>query len=557
MKKLPFHLSRQRLSAAALCLAAGFFLPFSALPAARSAQLASLLIPFGLFFALSPRRPGWVRAAAAFFLAACLLSCADSALRGFLMASYESDYFSGFVIQALANTSPQEAREYLATAQPQILFWAGAGLVVFLIQAALILSSLRRSLPLGCSLPQRPGDFRPGLPSGAALCLAAAAVAGLTLFNHSWRSHMVPLSWIKAAACAESYRDFWRQSDDRNAEIVRVSQSLITHVGDTPKTIVLVIGESLTRDNMSLFGYSRDTTPELRGMVQKGEITAVADSWSTAAQTIAAFESMFHFPAGQAQLQGRGNLFAFIRAAGFRIIWISNQDDLAIKELYQDYADKAVLLNRVSGRSTRSMDEKLLQPLSAAMQDPAPRKLIVVHMLGAHPHFALRYPDRLKDAWSGSDSVSRSMEKLGRGPIVRGQLNDYDRAMLYQDEVLARIFRIVRDGAGNRSTLCLFLSDHGVETGRYDNRVGHSPSSPSSYRIPVLLWARGPLEQAVRKAAERPFRADWTDSLLLDAAEIRWKGERPHESLLNPDYRWSEPESRRRFSSALSRDSVR
>lgn len=554
MKKLPFLLSRQRLSAAALCLATGFLLPFSALPAARSAQLASFLIPFGLLFALSPRRPGRIRAAAALFLASCLLSSADAALRGFLMTSYESDYFSGFVIQALANTTPAEAREYLATALPQILFWAGAGLVVFLLQAALILLALKRSLPLPSPLLKKPDEFRPGLPAGAALCLAAAAVAGLTLFNHSWRSHMVPASWIKAAACAKSYRDFWRQSDERNAEIVRVSQGLITQVGDSPKTIVLVIGESLTRDNMSLFGYPRDTTPELRGMVRSGEITAVADSWSTAAQTIAAFDSMFHFPARQAQLQGRGNLFAFIRAAGFRVIWISNQDDLAIKELYQDYADKAVLLNRVSGRSTRSMDEKLLQPLSAAMQDPAPRKLIVVHMLGAHPHFALRYPERLKDAWSGPDSVSRAMEKLGRGPIVRGLRNEYDRAMLYQDEVLSRIFRVIRDGAGHRSTLCLFLSDHGVETGRYDNRVGHSPASPSSYRIPVLLWARGPLEPAVRKAAARPFRADWTDSLLLDAAEIRWKGERPHESLLSPDYRWEEPESRRRFSAALSRD---
>ncbi|MFM2505084.1 sulfatase-like hydrolase/transferase, partial [Escherichia coli] len=35
------------------------------------------------------------------------------------------------------------------------------------------------------------------------------------------------------------------------------------HSGDAPRTLVLVIGESTQRGRMSLYGYPRETTPEL------------------------------------------------------------------------------------------------------------------------------------------------------------------------------------------------------------------------------------------------------------------------------------------------------
>ena len=48
-------------------------------------------------------------------------------------------------------------------------------------------------------------------------------------------------------------------------------------------------------------------------------------------------------------------------------------------------------------------------------------------------------------------------------------------------------------------------------------------------------------------AAGRSFRADWVDSMLLEAAGISWKGEALHGSLLSPKYRSKVPESKARF----------
>ncbi|MBN0466987.1 sulfatase-like hydrolase/transferase, partial [Pseudomonas aeruginosa] len=40
-------------------------------------------------------------------------------------------------------------------------------------------------------------------------------------------------------------------------------KNLVDANGDTPRTLVLVIGESTSRKHMSLYGYPRETTPQL------------------------------------------------------------------------------------------------------------------------------------------------------------------------------------------------------------------------------------------------------------------------------------------------------
>jgi heptose-I-phosphate ethanolaminephosphotransferase len=55
-------------------------------------------------------------------------------------------------------------------------------------------------------------------------------------------------------------------------------------------------------------------------------------------------------------------------------------------------ADVVSMENNKPGRSSNSLDEILLPSYENALKDSHPRKLIVLHMLGAHPHYRLRYP---------------------------------------------------------------------------------------------------------------------------------------------------------------------
>jgi heptose-I-phosphate ethanolaminephosphotransferase len=279
-------------------------------------------------------------------------------------------------------------------------------------------------------------------------------------------------------------------------------------------------------------------------MAQDGEITAIPDSWSVNHATVASFDSMFKFSGGGE----RGvNLLALFDAAGYQITWISNQDDTAIRAQYMALTDRVVTLNRLGGRSTISLDEKVLEPLKAALQEPYERKLIVVHLIGCHPHYSLRYPDGLEGSWESSseDPVQDKLKELGRGRFVRNSRDHYDRAILYQDGVIAQTLKLTQRYAASPNAFWCYLSDHGQEVGNYADWDGHSNTTPSGYRIPLLMWSR---EKArIGMAAGRSFRADWVDSMLLEAAGISWKGEALQESLLSSKYRWKVPESKAKF----------
>ena len=61
---------------------------------------------------------------------------------------------------------------------------------------------------------------------------------------------------------------------------------------------------------------------------------------------------------------------------------MSNHDDVAIEQQHARLADSLEMINREPGRSTAMLDGELLDCLKEALIDPAPRKLIIVHLAG-------------------------------------------------------------------------------------------------------------------------------------------------------------------------------
>lgn len=58
----------------------------------------------------------------------------------------------------------------------------------------------------------------------------------------------------------------------RLEEELKTAASSITNKSNEDKTIVLVIGESTCRENLSLYGYHRLTTPFLDQHVKSGKL---------------------------------------------------------------------------------------------------------------------------------------------------------------------------------------------------------------------------------------------------------------------------------------------
>lgn len=102
------------------------------------------------------------------------------------------------------------------------------------------------------------------------------------------------------------------------------------------------------------------------------------------------------------------------------------------------------MVNRTPGRASASLDGELLDCIQEALADPAERKFIIVHLLGAHPHYRLRFPKGENPFDDEVDSVETQMVTQQRSALVRRHRQEYDAALLYHDFVVAESLRVTQ-----------------------------------------------------------------------------------------------------------------
>lgn len=306
-------------------------------------------------------------------------------------------------------------------------------------------------------------------------------------------------------------------------------------------THILIIGESTTRRHMSLYDYARDTTPRLRKLAS--ELEVATDACSSRGATVPALQEMLTFATREnpAPLFEKPSLLQIIKAAGFRSWWLSNH------AFYGDFdnwsmvlsrpADTRHFVNRV-GEGT-SFDEQLLPYLKDALSDPSPRKFIVLHLLGAHSDYTLRYPAGF-DKFSGAPLPPTPRALTSRDAQL---FNAYDNAVLYNDHIVGEI--IAAAHAADKHATVTFLSDHGEALGEISDFFTHidGRAPRQVYEIPLTFW----MSQAFRASATpridrlrgnlgKPFQTDAMIHTLLDLYDIRHDAHAPHRSLFAADY---------------------
>jgi heptose-I-phosphate ethanolaminephosphotransferase len=459
----------------------------------------------------------------------------DATLRAYLFDTYQAAPDSSLVLGAMANTGARESAEYLSmhwrsvtTALVPVAL--AGGLLAYFVWPAPARDTAERTrwrrAPWGIAL--------------LSLALLASSIAYAS--KPSRRLHPVQY-WADWAGSVQGQRATWADGETtRRAALERASAAEPVLLSQEPATVVLVVSESINRDNLGLYGYARATTPRLSAQhaALAGRLIVLRNAWSVDPTTLPALANLFQFgdPSGKNPM----HLLALARAAGYRVWWIGNQDDMAVEQNHAGLADELRLINRTPGRSSRSPDSDVLQPLRAALADPHPRKLVVVHLMGAHPHYHLRYPEGRNPFEGQADAVERELESQGRPGWLRQLRNEYDAALLNHDTLVSELLDLTRaaePAGGYRAWM--FLSDHGQEVAHERERAGHSPGTAAGYRIPALVWQNEPNRALPADLERRPFRADWASWTLTDLLRIQWQADEPSRNVLNDGYRWLAP----------------
>lgn len=452
----------------------------------------------------------------------------DSVVRGFILSRYGAVPDSTMVTTSIANTSAAEATEFMVAFWPALALWAG----VFVGSAAVVVLLLAAwwRKP-GCRV--QAGRWE---RAGFAVLLLMLAIA---LAIRPWRNHHPLAFWPAWATHIVQLQAQWH-SAELQRETVRqraISEAPVLS-RDSPDTLVLVITDSVNRNHLSVYGYPRETSPKLafRRESEPDKIKIFRHAWSVDASTVLALNNFFHF--GEPQRADRHHLLAIAAAAGYKTWWISNHDDLAVYKEHSVLADHTAMVNNFPGRSTTSLDQQVLAPIDSALRDQARRKFIVVHLLGAHPHYANRFPSGRTLFHDRDDVVYQSLKREGRAFWAIDSRNNYDAALHFHDEVLDRIFELTARSGKNASLM--FLSDHGQEVSSMSDHAGHSASSADGYRIPLIVW--GGFARPLRGDIESvPVRSDWLGYSVIRMLGLRWKGYQGDKDVLHPEYQWLPP----------------
>lgn len=246
----------------------------------------------------------------------------------------------------------------------------------------------------------------------------------------------------------------------------------ITYEGNSQiDRFILVIGESATYHNFSLYGYPIKTTPFLDSLSIHNELLHKYDKViSPASYTIEALKISLSFasPINLAPFYDNKNIINIANDAGYKTIWLSSHSKHNNLDSY--ISTIAVNSNETFFQDLGSDDLGLLSPLKSVLKRKE-KQFIVLHLIGSHTPYQKRY-----------DKIDEEALKDVR------EYTDYDRSIHHTDRVLSGIYNEIKNKEEN--IVILYYSDHGEIINK-----GHAILNKYKvqYQVPLVIMQNKPI----------------------------------------------------------------
>jgi len=258
---------------------------------------------------------------------------------------------------------------------------------------------------------------------------------------------------------------------------------------------VVVLGESLNKKHMGLYGYFRDTTPNLNAeeKSKNGTFIKLNNAYSHHTHT----NDVLKLTLTEANNFNGKEFFSspsivdIAKAAGMKTYWITNQQLLgewdSLVSVIAHSSDHLESLNQNVGRSyfVKNKDEALIPILKKSMDEKTSKsKFILVHLAGNH--------------WNYCDKFTKDTHKFGE-PLTRAKygafyaketeshriINCYDNSVVYNDLIVTKMLAELKQA--NTVSTFTYFSDHAddVLNGKAHESTNFTFDMTD---IPYLVW---------------------------------------------------------------------
>ena len=257
---------------------------------------------------------------------------------------------------------------------------------------------------------------------------------------------------------------------------------------------VVVIGESLNKNHMQIYGYPRATTPQLQSLLDSHKIIKFNNTFANHTHTTSTL-SMALTEANQNNQRDYFDSVSIMdvaNAAGFQTYWLSNQNMHGhwdnIVSLIATQAQEVHSINKNAGETVRTsqFDGALLPFFDEILAKEGRKKVIFVHLMGNHNTYCQRYPKKFATFYGKLPHADfgTKLNKDKKGKFLEN-INCYDDSIVYNDFIVTQLISRLDQSNGIRSLL--YFSDHADDVFKH---VGHNSGlfTFDMTQIPMLFY---------------------------------------------------------------------
>ncbi|GAA7363252.1 hypothetical protein MLS9_13790 [Helicobacter pylori] len=317
----------------------------------------------------------------------------------------------------------------------------------------------------------------------------------------------------------------------------------LSSTGDV-SNVILVIGESASRNFMQLYGYNAPNNPLLSQLANEREreresnnLFVFSDTISKEARTSEVFESLLNYSNAETNKPWYHyhNMMDIFKRSHYETFWLEKQtiDPWGITQ------------NLVSSRSKNryyilgghaASDEGLVEFYTQNVQPRLKSKnFIVFHLNGSH----IRYVDRFPKSFAKFKPSDLDFSNLHASSDRDKQIvADYVNSLYYNDAVLNAIFNLFKD----KDAIVFYLSDHVQDIFESGPTYGHK-CSKAGLEIPFMIYVSGIFKEKhpekvklIKNALNKPFMSDDLIHSLLPLVGIHTKDEIESKNLFSPQF---------------------
>ena len=260
-------------------------------------------------------------------------------------------------------------------------------------------------------------------------------------------------------------------------QLIEVERDVFTKEKDLH--IILVVGESVRADHLSLNGYHRNTNPLLSKQKNLISFSNVFTPFTFTAQSLPQILTDKSIDDAQ-EIQEATSLFTVLNKAAFDTEWIGNQ---SLEQSYKDiiYSNKSKIIIDKFHSFLSFKKEKDLVLLNYFSLDDAHvgNKISTIHMIGSHWYYNSRIDSRFQ--YFNPITSSKHLGSLKKEELI----NSYDNTIIYLDYFLNILIEELKKSS--KKTILIYISDHGETLGE-DGKWLHAQEHKASKNPAMLVW---------------------------------------------------------------------